>query len=203
MRKIISKEEYEGHLNSVLYSSRLRFYVGCVIMYMLISIILDFVFGGMGEAISFNSLRSSGIKSVIWGVLFTLIYLPVMKMIMKNNPNVSIDRSISEEYDLCLPCSHKKTKMNSIGGVVYIAKNKLLFKPHKMNVGSKELVLESKEIISVNIEKQEVTLLTKLMYKNIPNCLAFNIDGDTFRFIVPELDKVMDVLEEEGLSKSY
>lgn len=163
--------------------------------------VLEVITNSLSSVLTQKVIISILIGSVIWGALFSLIFLPTMKMLMRTNLKTALNKQ-ETEYQLCIPCSYKKSKINSIGGVMYLSKTKLMFKPNKMNFGSKELLLNAKETILFRTEQQSVPFLTRLMYKNIPDCLVLTIGDINYRFIVPEITKVLEILEEEGLCKS-
>lgn len=199
MKSIISEKEYDEYLKEVLYASPVRFCIGAIGMFFIISFALNLIVG----TFSFNLkgiLLNLGI-SVAWGILFTLLFLPVMKMTSKRIINFQIDNLIDDDsYKIYIPCSYKKSKLNSIGGILYIGVNNIYFKPHKINFGAFVIEWQSIENLEITVQKQNVPLLTKLMYKKIPDCLIFK-DGDRVaKFIVPYPQKVIEACNNEGMA---
>ncbi len=71
-----------------------------------------------------------------------------------------------------------------------------------MNIGSKEIKINANETILVQVEEQTVPFFSRLLYKNISDCLVISIGDISYRFIVSEVMQVLEILEEEGLYKA-
>jgi hypothetical protein len=198
MKSVISEKEYDQYLKEALYASPVRFCIGAIGMYLLISFAFDLIGGTLSFDLK-SILLNLGI-SVTWGILFTLLFLPVMKISTKKIVSYQIDNLIDDDsYRIYIPCSYKKSKHNSIGGILYIGIDCIYFKPHKINIGASVIEWKNLENLEITVQKQNVPLLTKLLYRNIPDCLLFKAGNRMANFIVPYPQKIIQACNNEGI----
>jgi len=170
---------------------------------------------GMGIACIFLTppvieLRWRMLLSICGGALSGIAFGRIFPWRLRKKMSSYIDRLYAGDTDMTsppppekelryrLPCSWKRSKNFSVGGVLYIGRLGLLFVPHKMNLPRDSTAFEMGPSTSLQLSlvPQSLTGLFKLLVPRPTPLLQVIWPGGDAQFIIPAPNQVFKLVSE-------
>lgn len=195
MKELVSEKEYDDYLKKYLYSSPIRFCITSTIMYFIITTVINIIFYGLEEVMNPHELRLQLINSVIWALIYTAIFLPIMKKMMKST--IRRDKVLKQEpnaYESYIKCSYNKSLLVSPTGTLFIGKDVLDFKSDS-GIG-KDITINRNNKLVVTVEKSKLGLINGALFKNLPDTLTIIDNDKSYKFYVPFPERLVEVITE-------
>jgi hypothetical protein len=207
MENLIPREVYD--VDETGYRERLGIISGILFGFiMAIFFLLTTSRGGFGWRV-FLSLCLGTLCGVGFGRAFPKRFRKRMSSMVdrlyEGNPVTDIAPSLEEELRYRLPCSWKRSKNFSVGGVLYVGPMGLLFVPHKINLprDSSAFEMGPNKSLSLRLSPQEVNGLLMLLVPRPSPALEVIWPEGTPQFLVPAPNQVLKLLDERLREVAY
>lgn len=199
MKALVTETEYDDYLKNYIYSSPIRVYITSVIIYLLITTIINIIFDGPKETLDPHNLKLKLIGSFMWAALYTAMMLPVMKNTMKSSLRLNkILEQQPNEYESYVKCTYNKSKLLSKTGTLFIGKEALSFK--KDSGFGKDITINYNSELDVSVEKSKANINHNIFFKNLPDTLTIIDKDKTYNFYMPCPDRIVEAIK--GMKES-
>jgi|GEM_PF-1248780 len=207
MENMVSREAY--NVDETGYWRRMPIFTGisaAVLFGLMFGFVFLFIMNALVEPIRLpfnlsNALALSVLSGIPFGITFGITFPLVARQIYSSavdkiyNGDLKTIGEIPTQdiYTHRLPCSWLKSNTFSIGGVLYIGEESLVFVPNTQNLPQHRKPFDILPLGSLEMSVTEMKLgwLKKMIMKRPPRLLEISWSTDNARFVVPDAEQTL------------
>jgi|LGOV01.1.fsa_nt_gb hypothetical protein len=195
MINALTTEEQKLYRNQMSGIHPIKSYLLAVSVHLIASLFINIIVEGVGD-IAKEYIIESMLYSIIWGVLFIVLYLPSAKYILrrkidgKPNGNVLLD-----DYDYYLPCNKKKSHLHNSYGFILIGKKKIGFIQNNKNAHVNE-IYNSTDEQKIYIKVVLNNMVDDIIMKEKLDILIIGNENDKKTFVTPKAEYIKNLIEQ-------
>jgi hypothetical protein len=122
----------------------------------------------------------------------------IVDRLYAGDPTIDTPPPPGKDLRYRLPCSWKRSQSFTVGGVLYIGPQGLLFVPHKMNLPRDRTFFEMgpSRSLKLSLTPQKAARFFELFVPRPPSVLQVIWPDGSAQFVVPPSDRVFKLIEE-------
>jgi hypothetical protein len=203
VENLVSRQAY----NAVDYSIRLPLVIGifsCLLGGLFFGLFFTLAFELLGSLVLPSPLRIFNVRMVIlvglaFGVPFGLclaLAIPAgfrkrmasfTDALYAGDPKIVELPASVDDYSHRLPCSWMKSDKFSVGGVLYLSRERFMFAPHNKNLPQHREAFEIAPLNDVTFSMVQLSnFMARLLLKKLPPYLEITWSSGKARFVIPD-----------------
>lgn len=181
-------------MKKIFKINKFRFFSVFFLGYVTFTLFIKIVTNDLSNLFSLENSINIFFPPLLLGIAIVKWFLPVLYKQINNVHTVLENHELNEGFEFSLPCTYKST--NKMHGIIFLSKNKIVFKNNKEQV---KVVFDRSDSNNIFYEKYNIPNSIKFIHQEIPEYITIKTINKPIELIVPADKKLISHLNLFGI----